>query len=52
VEIRSVRLLEKTGGKSGDWRREAEAPAARPARRPGARAAGRIGGRPTRRRDG
>jgi len=52
VEIRSVRLLEKSGGKSGEWRREAEAPAARPARRPGGRAAGRIGGRPTRRRDG
>jgi len=52
VEIRSIRLLEKTGGKSGEWRREAEAPAARPARRPGGRAAGRIGGRPTRRRDG
>ena len=42
VEIRSVRLVSKTGGKSGDWHRPpdaAEAP--RPA--PGARVAGRIG---------
>jgi cyclic pyranopterin phosphate synthase len=52
VEIRSVRLLEKTGGKSVEWRREPDAPGVRPARRPGARGAGRIGGRPTRRREG
>jgi cyclic pyranopterin phosphate synthase len=45
VEIRSVRLVSKTGGKSGDWQRPAGASAS-PAgpRRPGARAAGRIGG--------
>ncbi|HEU0237190.1 MAG TPA: cyclic pyranopterin monophosphate synthase MoaC [Candidatus Limnocylindrales bacterium] len=52
VEIRTVRLLEKTGGKSGEWRREPDATGPRPARRPGARSAGRIGGRPTRRREG
>jgi len=52
VEIRSVRLLEKTGGKSGEWRRGPDAPGPRPTRRPGARAAGRIGARPTRRREG
>jgi cyclic pyranopterin phosphate synthase len=45
VEIRSVRLVSKTGGKSGDWTRESEAAGGRPARRPGARTAGRIGGR-------
>jgi cyclic pyranopterin phosphate synthase len=46
VEIGGVRLVSKTGGKSGDWRREAEKGegpvTARPARRPGVRAAGRI----------
>ena len=47
VEIQGVRLVSKTGGKSGDWRRDAEAgvgsdAAARAARRPGERAAGRI----------
>src|SRR5512146_684376 len=49
VEIRSVHLLEKSGGRSGEWRRPAgsagagspEAPA-RPPRRPGERVAGRI----------
>jgi len=48
VEIRSVRLVEKSGGKSGDWRRMPDAgvretpgePA--PRRRPGERVAGRI----------
>jgi cyclic pyranopterin phosphate synthase len=51
VEIRSVRLLSKTGGKSGEWRRDDESTAARPraARpRPGARSAGRA----TRRKPG
>ena len=47
VEIRFVRLVSKTGGKSGEWHRLAD-DAARgepdPPRRPGARAAGRIGG--------
>ncbi len=46
VEIRAVRLVSKTGGASGEWRRDADrapGPApARPARRPGERAAGRI----------
>ena len=50
VEIRSVRLLEKTGGKSGDWRREADGSVVRQARRPGARAAGRVTPRPGGRR--
>jgi len=47
VEIGGLRLLSKSGGRSGDWRREADA-AGRPgpgpaaARRPGDRTAGRI----------
>jgi cyclic pyranopterin monophosphate synthase len=45
VEVRSVRLLSKTGGKSGEWQRPADAEADRPAvqHRPGERSAGRIG---------
>jgi cyclic pyranopterin phosphate synthase len=47
VEVRAVRLVSKTGGKSGDWQRPADVPtgalASRP--RPGARVAGRIGGK-------
>jgi cyclic pyranopterin phosphate synthase len=43
VEIRSVRLVSKTGGKSGDWFRPVEAAGMpRPASRPGDRTAGRI----------
>ena len=43
VEIRSVRLVSKTGGKSGDWKRSSDdGPAQRPARRPGDRVAGRV----------
>ena len=43
VEIRSIHLVSKTGGKSGDWFRPASGEKATPeARRPGARAAGRI----------
>src|SRR6185436_781540 len=47
VEIRSIRLVSKTGGKSGDWLRNADgsAPAVPPRanpRRGGGRAAGRI----------
>ncbi|HEV8402403.1 MAG TPA: cyclic pyranopterin monophosphate synthase MoaC [Candidatus Limnocylindrales bacterium] len=45
VEIRAVRLVSKTGGKSGTWVRQAppadDAQHARP--RPGARVAGRVG---------
>jgi len=49
VEIRSVHLVSKSGGRSGDWHRSADVPAAgagaaaqpRP-RRPGERVAGRI----------
>lgn len=49
VEIRSIQLVSKTGGKSGDWQRE-ERDASRedgdvPARRPAPRSAGRIVGR-------
>jgi len=46
VEIRSVRLVSKTGGKSGDWTRPADdssASAGGPRRRPGDRVAGRVG---------
>ena len=44
VEIRSVRLLSKTGGKSGEWHRPGGDEPAADRRRPGDRAAGRIGG--------
>src|SRR6266550_8448685 len=45
VEIRSIRLVSKTGGKSGDWQRPSDgASGGGNRRRPGARAAGRIGG--------
>jgi cyclic pyranopterin phosphate synthase len=43
VEIRSIRLLSKSGGKSGDWQRAADAPSPQRRRRPGERMAGRIG---------
>jgi cyclic pyranopterin phosphate synthase len=47
VEIQAIRLVSKSGGQSGEWRRDAGSPAAgaapgRPARRPGDRPAGRI----------
>ena len=46
VEVRNLRLLSKTGGKSGDWHRPAaEVETERPRRRPGDRVAGRIGKR-------
>ena len=51
VEIRSIRLVSKSGGKSGEWIRPADGdaagPASRstPAHRPGERTAGRIRGR-------
>jgi cyclic pyranopterin phosphate synthase len=41
VEIGSIHLVSKTGGKSGDWHRDR---ATEPGRRPGPRSAGRIGG--------
>jgi hypothetical protein len=46
VEIRGIRLVSKSGGRSGEWHRSAggEEPAPRP-RRPGERMAGRIGKR-------
>ena len=43
VEIRSIRLVSKTGGKSGDWQRPADVDREPDRRRPGDRAAGRIG---------
>jgi cyclic pyranopterin phosphate synthase len=46
VEVRSLRLVSKTGGKSGEWHRPSpgdEGP--RPRRRPGDRMAGRVGKR-------
>ncbi len=46
VEVRAVRLLSKSGGKSGEWHRPAQpatADAERPKRRPGERMAGRLG---------
>jgi cyclic pyranopterin phosphate synthase len=50
VEIRSVQLVSKTGGKSGDWQRPATPSAEHDqdagGRMPGARTAGRIGRRP------
>jgi cyclic pyranopterin phosphate synthase len=64
VTIGGVRLLSKTGGKSGDWVRhdppghDAAAESGGPGRRPGDRSAGRIGkparpgGRPGGRRPG
>ncbi len=42
IEIRFVRLVSKSGGRSGEWHREADPPAPRPAHRPGERVAGRI----------
>ena len=46
VEIRGVRLVSKTGGKSGDWHRPAPAEEGpRPRRKPGERMAGRVGKR-------
>jgi cyclic pyranopterin phosphate synthase len=41
VEIAAIHLVSKTGGKSGEWQRGAEAV---PRRRSGPRSAGRIGG--------
>jgi hypothetical protein len=47
VEIRSVHLVSKTGGKSGEWHRPAETGQVAPRqRRPGERVAGRIRKKP------
>jgi cyclic pyranopterin phosphate synthase len=46
VTISGVRLIAKSGGKSGEWVRPEGPPEGRPARRPGARTAGRIGRSP------
>jgi len=45
VEIRSIRLVSKTGGKTGEWTRPADdgPDAPRAALRPGDRVAGRVG---------
>ncbi len=48
VEIRNLRLVSKTGGKSGEWHRPAPAPdqdTPGPRRKPGERMAGRVGKR-------
>jgi cyclic pyranopterin monophosphate synthase len=45
VEIRGIRLISKSGGRSGDWQRPSDTgdePSAPPRHRPGERAAGRI----------
>ena len=52
VEIQWVRLVSKTGGKSGDWRREGPVPGAGPSNRPGSPAAGTGGPRRDSRRPG
>jgi cyclic pyranopterin phosphate synthase len=58
VTIGGVRLLSKSGGKSGEWVRQERDGPADPGRRPGDRAAGRIarparpGGRPGGKRQG
>jgi cyclic pyranopterin monophosphate synthase len=44
VEIQSIRLVSKSGGKSGDWERPSDGERSPDRRRPGDRAAGRIGG--------
>ena len=59
VEIRSVRLVSKVGGKTGEWYRDESGSTTprsagpgqtgrRPARRPAGRSAGRVGGTPRR----
>ena len=52
VEIQWVRLVSKTGGKSGDWRREGPVPGAGPSSRPGSPAVGTGGPRRDSRRPG
>ena len=43
VEVRAVRLISKTGGKSGEWHRPASGEAPQGRRKGGERMAGRIG---------
>ena len=43
VEIRSIRLVSKSGGKTGEWHRPDDAEPARGSLRPGDRVAGRVG---------
>jgi len=45
VEIQAVRLISKTGGKSGTWERPTDTAGPRPKPKPGARVAGRSSGR-------
>jgi cyclic pyranopterin phosphate synthase len=46
VEIRALRLVSKTGGKSGDWHRPSSGDSApKPKHKPGERMAGRVGKR-------
>ncbi|MBF8289593.1 MAG: moaC, partial [Chloroflexi bacterium] len=45
VEIRGIRLVSKSGGKSGEWRRQPDMPAGPGAPRPGARSGERAAGR-------
>jgi cyclic pyranopterin phosphate synthase len=42
VEIRFVRLVSKSGGRSGEWHRQADLATPPPVHRPGERVAGRI----------
>jgi cyclic pyranopterin phosphate synthase len=43
VEIRSIRLVSKSGGKTGEWHRPDDAEPVRGSLRPGDRVAGRVG---------
>ena len=52
VEIQWLRLMSKTGGKSGDWRREGLVPGAGPTARSGPQAGGAGGPRRDNRRPG
>jgi len=45
VEITGLRLLSKTGGKSGEWHRPSSPPVPKPRHRSGERMAGRVGKR-------
>ncbi|HEU4672928.1 MAG TPA: cyclic pyranopterin monophosphate synthase MoaC [Candidatus Limnocylindrales bacterium] len=49
VEIRSIHLVTKSGGRSGEWRREGDVAPPPAVRRRAARAAGRVASKPRRR---